>query len=229
MDRSDYRNLKHFADVRSRIGIPQKSTSIRESLSASPAFQQCALKLATLNKEVVLIHVRRGDIAVANLNSLSDIELADHDPKDNDKAIYALDGNLSTQTEILSSPHRYRYVEAEKYYLALQRFLDKKEPSDYFVVLVSDGYDRLIRRIAQSSEIRLNCTTQELNKYFLSELSDLASRADICVIGENEDSLLETVTYTMMAKVIIHGPSSMAVNLKSSIGNGEIFTSLLAS
>lgn len=90
--------------------------------------------------------------------------------------------------DILQSPHRYRYVDFEKYCLALKSFLHGKRRSDYFVILVSDGYDRLIQRLTQSTEVKLCSSIADLAEYFTSELSDLAKLADIYIIGESENS-----------------------------------------
>lgn len=87
MDRGNCRNLQKFTDSRKRLGAPLNSTILRKSLSASPAPRYCDLELPELNKEVLLIHVRRGDIAIADLNSLSREGLVDHSPEDDQKPI----------------------------------------------------------------------------------------------------------------------------------------------
>ena len=209
--------------------IPHKSSVIRNCLSSSPASQHCACELAKIDKKVLLVHVRRGDIAIADMNALSREGLVNHSLEHNDKLIYALDGRLYTQEDISSSAHRYRYVNADKYRQALLNFLHGKSRNDYLVVLVSDGHDRLIRRIAESSDIKLQCSMTDLEKYFANELEDLVGLSDISFIGEQEDNLLATVRYIMMAQVILHGPSSMAVNLKSSICGTESYVALCIS
>jgi hypothetical protein len=225
---SQYKDLDVIKEIANQKKFPKESAFLRKAITNSSANQQAQSIRSKVGKNIVVIHVRRGDIAILEPDIKKEIIL--NYPLDtpiSEPILYANDGRFySEESFAKSAPHSYRYRSTEDYLACLQSYLKNRDRSKSYVVLISDGFDKLAKRIISMSK------TNDQNDFDLivstleKNLEPIKQHADYCVIGENNNTLLESLSFILAADVIIYGPSSFPVTARKFLNTNFVCYSI---
>jgi len=221
---TDYNNMEFIKSVALAKGfIGLKSKILQKAVSQSPACEQAKALKIRIGRKIAVVHIRRGDIARICCSQL--VEAGFKRNKNSSfqslqDILFSLDGRYYTREEFSAHPQAYRYKHTSLFEAKIREFIDTVNRNEWHICLISDGYDKLARRIQKDFEISSE-HEKELIRFLGEELSGLSLLADFQMIGESDILLRETIKYIFAADVVINGPSAFAISLVCALDKSE--------
>lgn len=174
----------------------------------SALFERVMRRRSAEDRCRVVVHVRRGDVAQVQLNSVLSMLAEGVDPF---KVAHV--SGVYSESELKSSidPEAYRrFKTVAKYKDVLVREL-KHFGADCQVCLLSDGFTRLASALicSHSSMFCDGLRADQLEDQLNGELQPLVQMSHVSLIGETADALIDSIVYGLSADMIVTGSPGM--------------------
>jgi hypothetical protein len=151
-------------------------------------------------KKRLLVHVRRGDVAIAKADLLK--ELLKN--KNTDDLFVHYSG--FHKKEAINSSNRQRHTSTKKTLKALKALNNLDiDISTYHITFASDGFTRLSDHLHNKykNAFEEGVKKEDILHALDHDFNDLTKMADQCIIGEGDKLLFQTLTAAISADIIV--------------------------
>lgn len=158
-------------------------------------------------RPITSVHIRRGDIAVADLSLLESLVDVEKLPgryfyTHNDVFFNDLDSELYLEAQ------SFRYSHVSKYTSVIDELLNKHIDLGE-IVLLSDGFSHIAAKLA----MHIDSTATLVEKQLVKEFDSLLERSTKAFIGESSKDLELTMAHIMCSDIVVHGNSCFPLAL----------------